>query len=100
MWPEDRRVMVLWVNEGEVLEAIQHYLSPCEEVRNRLIADINLEGVRIVRVTHDVFRRAFGFLLSHPTFDPVPDGGIPPTMNDRIRWGWRVPDEDTPHLVS
>lgn len=102
MWPEDRRVMVLYVDEEWMLQALDACLNPDKNSGYRLTATLSLKDVKLVRVTHCWDRRAFGFLLSHPTFDPVPDGGLPPMINDRIKWKWRVEtsEGDTPHLTS
>ena len=73
----DRREAELWVDEQVIFEAMLLFLTGranTAEFQLRLIHDCIPKDVKVLRTTQAWDRRAIGFLLSHPSFAPVPDG--------------------------
>ncbi len=70
----ERRVKVLWLGEQEILQAVimSHKGMPTFVLR------VNYDGVPddvvVERVVADPWRRGIGFMVSHPSFDEVPEG--------------------------
>lgn len=70
----ERRVKVLWLGEQEILHAVimSHKNMPT------FVFKVNYDGVPddvvVERVVADPWRRGIGFLVSHPSFDEVPEG--------------------------
>lgn len=96
-WYPDRtrRVAVLWIDECHLLDACISFFTgrnqPEYELRLRIGHDEFISQLKVGRVSHDPFRRAFGVLLHHPSFAPVPDGCMPPDMEYGLRklaWEW------------
>lgn len=117
-WDDEgnRRVAVLWVDELNLFDGAVSWLTddPSPATRLRLIMEgLNLRDCKVVRVTHDVMRRAFGFLLYHPSFAAVPDGCHAPDLSTTTKWEWvpplgnptlpknnAGPDGSGPHIVE
>jgi len=93
-WDDEgnRRVAVLWVGEQDVFDASVTYLTDDAPPRYRLklVADeVPFDDLSVIRVTHDPMRRAFGFLLHHETFAPVPEGCHAPDLErGAVSWKW------------
>jgi hypothetical protein len=88
-----RRCCVVWVSEGDVLTLFGQWsrhavAGGCIALPS--LADSRWEkggakfsfpdGVEVERATHSWERRAFGLLLSHPSFPEVPEGELPPDV--------------------
>lgn len=99
---DERRTKVLWVGESDVLCAAVSFLTGAADLPYRLrLVGLHSELQRewtVVRVTHDVFRRAFGFLVAHPSFPTVADGMPSPDMSHSgaFRWEYQAVEEPTP----
>lgn len=99
-----RRVAVLYVDEQQVFDALLFtYLDPPRNPSHRL--RLSIDGLpldcAVVSVKHDWPRRAFGFLLFHESFAPVPEGCPAPDLTVNLRWEWApvAPDPDPVPLV-
>lgn len=64
----ERRERIVWVSERGVWGILSGYVG-VRPIFSGIPQDANLECVE-----HCFYRRAFGFILSHPSFAPVPDG--------------------------
>ena len=77
---EENRVRVYFVSERDLLRG--HYAAARDldvfelGVRPALPAD-----AKILRVAHCMERQAFGFLVEHPSFDPVAPGCAAPCVD-------------------
>lgn len=92
----NRRVKVLYLGYEHVLGAVVRCLTETADLpryRLRLASGgIDLTGATVVAVGEDFCRRAFGFMLHHPSFDPVPEGYMVPDFEGSHRWEWEVVD--------
>lgn len=70
---------------------------PCQ-----MTSDLNLpDGVEVVGVFHDFYRKAFVVRLRHESFEPVPDGSEVPGVVYSIKIRESPSnDPDTPTLVG
>ncbi len=102
----ERRVAVLYVDEREMLDAFVTVVTGKSEylhqLRIRFPKSLTWAKAEVLRVSHSWERRAFGFLVRHPSFGVVPDGGIPPVLDYKVEWEWRDKsvDEVTPTVVE
>lgn len=74
----ERRDKVLWVDELLVQELFNGFPRS-----NILVLPVFPElpsGYQVLRVHHSFERRAFGFLVTHPSFDVVPDAEMSPNV--------------------
>lgn len=76
-----RRARIYWASEDEVWELLRARWDI-----HPIMLLYFLEGVpadcKVERVFHFPERKAFGFYLTHPTFDPVPVGQHPPSAGE------------------
>ena len=72
------RVAVLWVS-GELLVELLGFTRFDVQLNNIP------QNVKFVRGFHDWATDMFGLLLSHPSFDAVPPGEMPPVLQASIR---------------
>jgi len=81
---QERRVAVLYVDEQLLLVMLDMLLLGKKyeyEPRFPPESTLRLSECEVLRVHTAWDRRAFGLLLSHPSFEVVEDGGIPPNLN-------------------
>lgn len=92
--PTERRVKVLPVPENLVLELL--YLLQGDTPQFVIVPRMsNLpEGTKIEQVVYDPMRRAFLFLLSHPSFEIVPEGEYSPSVEEHLRTHYTVVEID------
>jgi hypothetical protein len=87
--PEDRRLRILYIDEGDIEELAQVICSDSKERRIVVPAIIGLPEGCVVRSVHHDFRfRAFAFTLQHESFGPVPHEQEIPQI--AFPWGQRV----------
>lgn len=102
-WNKDyeRRVKYVYIGEEHLIAACVAYMTNAETPKFRYVLKNNPFPVDcdVVRVCHDWQRRAFGVLLYHPSFDPVPVGGVPPNLDERGTWEWVAVERDDVPLV-
>jgi len=75
---DDRRCKILYVPARVILGMV--FQEGREVVRLQRVAGIPSD-YRVVNVNWDFCRDAFGILIEHPSFDPVPLGGEYPALN-------------------
>lgn len=83
-----RRVKVLWIGEQELLDCMVMALTgwnPAHRLRLKC-QTLDLTNVEVVRVAHAWDRCAFGFMLYHESFEPVPEGLPAPDLDVDLRW--------------
>lgn len=91
-----RRVIVLWIDQQHILNATRLFLTHRDTIPSQhqlYLRDSLPRDVKVINVIHSWERRAFGFLLSHPSFPETLDGGIPPDVLSNHHWVW-VPIEN------
>jgi len=74
----ERRVRVYHVPESDVWELFQGRGQRLPEFLQMPVMDGVPPDCCIEQVHYDPYRRAFAFFLSHPSFDPVPEGDTAP----------------------
>lgn len=97
-WYPDRtrRVAVLWIGEEHILSLFSQSISkepPSFSIKLVSDAAYIIKDAKILRVTHGWDRCSFGFLLSHPSFDPIPEGCPAPDLSQKYNWEWTTIEE-------
>lgn len=78
-----RRARVYWVAEDEAWDVVRPRWDLPRYIRLSFAEGVPDDCV-VERVFHSPMNRAFGFVLLHPSFDPVPDGGELPRFGHML----------------
>jgi len=70
------RLKILKISREEILNTI-FYRPELQYVRTTINVPTNAE---IREVSYDMTTRCFDILLEHPSFPPIPEGGMPPIL--------------------
>ena len=91
----ERRVRVVYIGEEHLVDVCTAYMTNAKPPQFRYVLKDNPFPVDcdVVRVCYDWSRRAFGVMLYHPSFAPVPDGAVAPDLETQS-WDWVVVERD------
>jgi hypothetical protein len=79
-----RRIAVVYVTHEEVIRIAGTGPAESSQFVHFPVLDLPA-GVRVEQVYLDHLRGAFGFVLEHESFEPVPDGISPPKLERRYK---------------
>ena len=87
---DDRRLKIVSIPENHVIDSFigatrgfpSHVVLP-------LITGLPTD-VRVHRVTYDFYRKCFAFMVSHPSFEEVPESQLIPDFVGplNLQWQW------------
>lgn len=100
---KENRLKMVRITEEELVSAFTRTSAPhYVEIRNRQLP----EGYVVERVLYDWSRRQFDVMVSHPSFDEVPDGKYAPDIEGDRLWAIEVvqvdrkePQDQTPDYI-
>lgn len=87
---EAQRLRCYWMGEKEVLNWLRWASGLPETIKVPEFAAQIPDGAEIVSIHYEWSRRAFGIILSHPSFKEVVNGYEIPWAQDPLLAGYRI----------
>lgn len=87
---QERRLKLVVVNRHDVLDWFTFAVKGWPETVAVPILTGLPADVQVIDVRDNYHTRQIEFMVSHPSFDPVPEGQVPPRLPDPLQQGKMV----------